>query len=176
MIKFFIEPGYDVKKPEREAGNSGIDFFIPNETKAFMEAFKAKNEPELAYIYTNNHGDRVIHIAAHGRVNIPSGVRSRIEPNVALEAHNKSGVATKLGLVFGASTVDPSYQGVIHISLINTNTKPIEIPLGMKAVQFVPRIVDITPIEVYENTTFEEFYSDFEFSNRGEGAFGSTGV
>jgi dUTPase len=96
--------------------------------------------------------------------------------NVALEAHNKSGIATKLGLVFGASTVDASYQGIIHISLINTTTKPVDIPLGMKVVQFIPRIIDISEIAVYDNMTLEEFYKDFEHTNRGEGAFGSTGV
>ena len=29
MIKLFVEPGYEVKKPVREFGNAGIDFFIP---------------------------------------------------------------------------------------------------------------------------------------------------
>ena len=46
----------------------------------------------------------------------------------------------------------------------------------MKAVQFIPRIIDISEIEVYDNISFEEFYKDFEHTNRGEGAFGSTGV
>ena len=61
-------------------------------------------------------------------------------------------------------------------SIPSKRSNPVEIPLGMKAVQFVPRIVDITPIEICTDTTFDDFYSDFEFSNRGEGAFGSTGV
>lgn len=176
MIKFFIEPGYDVKVPERELGNAGCDVFVPKYNKVFHDAFNAKNTPNLAYLAEKEDGTIVIRITPHGRVNIPSGIRSRIDANVALEAHNKSGVATKLGLVFGASTVDASYQGIIHISLINTTDKDVEIPLGMKAVQFIPRIIDVSPIEVCNNMTLEEFYEDFEFSNRGEGAFGSTGV
>ena len=176
MINFLIEPGYDVKKPEREFGNAGIDFFIPNHTDAFVKAFNEKNIPDNAFICTNEDGETVIRIMPHGRVNIPSGIRSRICVNVALEAHNKSGIATKLGLVFGASTVDASYQGIIHISLINTTNKSIDLPLGMKVVQFIPRIIDISEIEVYDNISFEEFYKDFEHTNRGEGAFGSTGV
>ena len=112
----------------------------------------------------------------HSRVNIPSGIRSYISPNVALEAQNKSGIATKLGLVYGASVIDANYQGIIHISLINTTSDIVELPLGMKAVQFIPRLIDVSPIEVYNNISFEEFYKDFEFTNRGEGAFGSTGV
>ena len=176
MIKFFIEPGYFVKAPERDNGNSGIDFFIPEYSETFVNAFKEKNTEDNAMLCMNADEKMVICIMPHGRVNIPSGIRSHIPANVALEAQNKSGIATKLGLVYGASTCDPNYQGIIHISLINTTSKTIELPLGMKAVQFLPRLVDISPIEVYNNIPLDEFYKDFEFSNRGEGAFGSTGV
>jgi dUTP pyrophosphatase len=176
MIKFFIEPGYEVKAPIRDSGNAGIDFFIPRYNKTFAEAFKAKNDPSQAYLSTDIDGIGIIRIMPHGRVNIPSGIRSRICVNVALEAHNKSGIATKHGLIFGASTVDASYQGIIHISLINTTDSAVELPLGMKIMQFIPRIIDISEIEVYDNMSFEEFYKDFEHTNRGEGAFGSTGV
>lgn len=175
MIKFFIEPGYDVKAPERELGNAGIDCFIPNYTEVFEKAFNEKNLPTNAYLGHFTDGWFVI-IPAHGRVNIPSGLRSRIDVNVALEAHNKSGIATKYGLIFGASTCDASYKGIIHISLINTTDKTVKLPLGMKAVQFIPRIIDISDIEVCRDITLDDFYKDFEFSNRLEGAFGSTGV
>jgi dUTPase len=176
MLKFFIEPGYDVKAPVRDFGNAGVDFFIPNYNETFTEAFKAKNDDYNAFLCTNEDGQIVVRIMPHGRVNIPSGIRSFISPNVALEAHNKSGIATKYGLVFGASTVDANYQGIIHISLINTTKHSVDIPLGMKVVQFIPRLIDTSAIEVYNDISFEEFYKDFEFSNRGEGAFGSTGV
>ncbi len=176
MIKFFIEPGYDVKAPVRDTGNAGVDFFIPNYNEAFREAFNAKNNDDNAFICTNDDGKIVVRIMPHGRANIPSGIRSYISPNVALEAQNKSGIASKYGLVYGASVVDANYQGIIHISLINTTDKTIDLPLGMKAVQFLPRLIDISPIEVYNNISLDEFYKDFEFSNRGEGAFGSTGV
>jgi dUTPase len=176
MIKFFIEPGYDVKHPERAYGNAGVDVFIPNSTDTFVKAFNEKNAAANAILDINGEGKPVIKIMPHGRVNIPSGIRSFIPANVALEAHNKSGIATKYGLVFGASTCDANYQGIIHISLINTTGKVVELPLGMKAIQFIPRLIDTSEIEVYDNVSFEEFYKDFEFTNRGEGAFGSTGV
>lgn len=176
MINFYVEPGYEVKKPERDYGNAGIDFFVPKLSETFEKAFNEKNIPDNAFICTNEDSEVVIRIMPHGRANIPSGIRSRINSNVALEAHNKSGIATKFGLIFGASTVDASYQGIIHISLINTTSKSVDIPLGMKVVQFIPRLIDTSEIEVYDNVTLEEFYKNFEFSNRGEGAFGSTGV
>ena len=176
MIKFLIEPGYDVKAPERDFGNAGVDFYIPKRTDTFVNAFNEKNTAANAVLDFNSEGESVIKIMPHGRANIPSGVRSFIPTNVALEAQNKSGIASKHGLVYGASVVDANYQGIIHISLINTTGKIVELPLGMKAVQFLPRVIDISPIEVYNNMSLDEFYKDFEFSNRGEGAFGSTGV
>lgn len=175
MIKFFIEPGYKVKHPEREYGNAGIDLFVPEYTEIFEKAFNEKNVRRNAYLEQSADGWSII-VPEHGRVNIPSGVRSRIEPNVALEAQNKSGIATKHGLVYGAATVDANYQGIIHISLINTTNMAVKLPLGSKAVQFIPRIIDTSSVEVVTDQTFEEFYTDFEFNNRGEGAFGSTGV
>ena len=181
MIKFFIEPGYDVKAPERDYGNAGIDFFIPKQTDAFVKAFNEKNSIKNAMLdFTTSEWSTgntpVIKIMPHGRVNIPSGIRSFIPANVALEAQNKSGIATKQGLVYGASVVDANYQGIIHISLINTTNEVVYLALGTKAVQFLPRIIDTSAIEVYNDISFEEFYKNFEFSNRGEGAFGSTGV
>lgn len=175
MIRFYIEPGYNVKHPEREYGNAGVDFRIPEYTEAFEKAFTEKNEPKNAML--EKHGaNYFIVIPAHGRANIPSGVRSRISPNIALEAQNKSGIATKNGLVYGAATVDSSYQGIIHISVINTTAETVTLPLGMKVMQFIPRIIDPSDIEVFTDISVEEFYKDFEFTNRGEGAFGSTGV
>jgi dUTPase len=174
MIKFFIEPGYDVKAPERDYGNAGIDFFIPNHTEEFAKAFEEKNNS--AYLLKGDDGNYFIRIFPHDRVNIPSGIRSFIPVNVALEAQNKSGIAAKKGLVYGASVIDANYQGIIHLNMINTTNKEVDIPLGTKIVQFIPRLIDTSAIEVYNDISFEEFYKDFEFSNRGEGAFGSTGV
>ena len=175
MLKFFIEPGYDVRPPERDHGNAGVDFFIPKFTKTFETAFNAKNLHHNAYLECAAENWFIV-IPEHGRANIPSGVRSRISSNVALEAQNKSGIATKYGLVYGAATVDANYQGIIHINLINTTNRTIRLPLDSKAVQFIPRLIDTAEVEVYVDSTLEEFYKDFEFSNRGEGAFGSTGV
>lgn len=177
MIKFFMEPGYNVKKPEREYGNAGIDCFIPYMNETFEKAFNLKNNVENAYLkYNNETNSWSIRIPAHGRANIPSGVRSRIPANIALEAQNKSGVATKHGLIYGASTVDAAYKGIIHISVVNTTAQEVDLPLGMKLIQFVPRVIDPSDIEICDNVTLEEFYANFEFDNRGEGAFGSTGV
>lgn len=173
MIKLFVEPGYEVKKPVREFGNAGIDFFIPEYNRVFEDAFIVKNINTGAVL---DFVKKCIIVKPHGDVNIPTGIRSRISANIALEAQNKSGVAMKYKMVYGAATVDANYQGIIHAHLINTSDKEIVLPLGAKIVQFIPRFIDISPVEVYDDITLEEFYDNFEFSNRGEGAFGSTGT
>lgn len=177
MVKFFIEPTYDVKAPQRDFGNAGIDVFVPNYSDKFKEDFEAKNPSACSVLVQDEEtGECFIKVFPHKDVNIPTGLRSRISANIALEAHNKSGVAANKKLIFGASTVDASYQGIIHAHMINTSGSTVIIPLGTKIVQFIPRLIDISPIEVYTNVSFEDFYENFEFSNRGEGAFGSTGT
>lgn len=175
MIKFFVEPGYDVKHPVREFGNSGVDMFIPNFTEKFKEAFEEKNV-DGAELFQDFEGNWCIRIKPHGDVNIPSGLRCRISPNICLEAQNKSGVAMKHKLVYGAALVDQNYQGIIHLHLIETAGEEVILPLGSKIIQFVPRLVDLSPIEVETDGDFNKFYENFEFSNRGDGAFGSTGT
>ena len=177
MLKFFVEPGYDVKPPQREWGNAGVDFFIPNMSPAFSTAFAEKNSSGGARLAQKIDTDEwVIIVKPHCAVNIPSGLRSRISANVALEAQNKSGVAAKHQLVYGAATVDSNYQGIIHCHLISTSDNEIILPLGTKIVQFIPRFIDVSPIEVVTDGDFNKFYENFEFNNRGDGAFGSTGT
>ncbi len=179
MVKFLVDDNFNVKSPEREFGNAGVDFFIPYYNSYFESAFEAKNPAHKAYLDLDIHtGEHYLVIAPHGDANIPSGVRSRLSANIALEAQNKSGVAAKYKLVYGASTVDANYQGIIHCHVINTTGSEVRIPLGSKIVQFIPRFIDISPIEVYRSseTTYDEFYKNFEFSNRRDGAFGSTGT
>jgi dUTPase len=96
-------------------------------------------------------------------------------PGRALIAANKSGVATKHGLIFGAQVVDYLYQGEIHISIINTSTKIIRIYEDMKLIQFLETPVFNSVIEIVENVTGEavSFYDGMQIT-RGEGGFGSS--
>jgi dUTP pyrophosphatase len=110
----------------------------------------------------------------HQRVLIPSGIKSRMaQPNRALIAANKSGVATKHGIVFGAQVVDYLYKGEIHISVINTSTKVVRIYEDMKLIQFLETPIFNSDINVVENVNPDEFYKGMS-DERGEGGFGSS--
>lgn len=173
MLKFLIEPGFVVKAPQREAGNAGVDFFIPEHSKVFEDAFNAKNLPSKAVLDTVKN---CIVIMPHSDANIPSGIHSFMDKDTGLLAMNKSGIATKKKLMVGACLVDPNYQGVIHCHVINTSDEEVVLELGTKIIQFVPYKFDTTDIVVESNMSQEEFYADLEFSNRGSGGFGSTGL
>lgn len=176
----------DVKDPVRNTDeNAGIDFFVPAYCYQFRHDLLNKNagmktpcNKVLTFFtrlfrksYITNTG--VIYIAPGKDVVIPTGIRSKFETNLALIANNKSGIATKKKLIFGASVIDTSYQGEWHAHLINTSHKYQTVECGQKVIQFIPHIISTDPVEVLDITP-EEFYT--EKTSRGEGWQGSTGL
>lgn len=86
----------DVKDPKGNWGDdNGTDFFIPNDW----------NDGRPYKLYMNE------------QINIPTGIKVLVERGKTLKMDNKSGVAVKKGLLVGATIVDPSYRGVVHINL-----------------------------------------------------------
>lgn len=135
----------DVKTPSRGTSKSaGLDFFTPNDMERIV---LAPNESAL----------------------IPTGIRAQVPEGHALIAFNKSGVATKKGLIIGACVVDEDYEGIIHIHVINVSKSVAEILPGEKLTQFV--LIPVNYQNVEEVTEFPERHSD-----RGSGGFGSTGI
>lgn len=176
----------DVKNPERNVNeNAGIDFYIPENTGNFRLDLLIKNPAmhfadntdsimealKVGASYLTPEG--IINIAPHKDIIIPSGIRSKFGPELALIANNKSGIATKKKLVFGASVIDSSYQGEWHLHLINTSDEYQVLECGQKAIQFIPHLISTEPVEVLDLTP-EEFYT--EKTSRGEGWQGSTGT
>ena len=177
----------DVKDPIRNpAENAGIDLFIPENNEQFRNDLGIKN-PNLRFVtvpgeenwYGAGHlcyfvvNTGKIYIAPHRDIIIPTGIRSKFGPELALIANNKSGIATKKKLVFGASVIDCSYQGEWHAHLINTSDDYQEICCGDKIIQFIPHLISTEPVEIVDQSP-EEFY-DVKTS-RGEGWQGSTGT
>ena len=118
-------------------------------------------------------GDDIV-VGPHSQVLIPCGIKVDIlDKNTYLDAENKSGIATKKKLVFGASVIDASYQGEWHLHLINTSDNYQSLEFGQKAIQFIPHLIATDEVEVLDLTP-EEFYT--EKTSRGDGWQGSTGV
>lgn len=157
-----------VKDPQRESGNAGIDCFVPEEEGGFINDLKAKNP-------TIDITDLRILLNPGQSVLIPLGLKTKFPENIALEAANKSGVATKKKLFVGASVVDSSYQGEVHCHLVNVGDEVQTISFGEKIVQFIPRVIDTEEHRVYSEMTEEEFFNGIK-TKRGQGGFGSTGI
>lgn len=139
----------DVKTPLRaNAFDAGIDFFIPND---YPTTTLLPNESIL----------------------IPAGIKVDVPDGYALIAFNKSGVASKRGLIVGACVIDQTYQGEIHIHLINSSTDQQVLKAGEKIVQFICLPINYTKVEEVSNE--DELYKGI-ISSRGEGGFGSTGI
>ena len=178
----------EVKSPERDVNeNAGIDFYIPENTEQFRKDLLAKNS-DLFYdnyediLYSNTlrqnkksilSKNGTIFIAPHHDVIIPSGIMSKFEKNLALIANNKSGIATKKKLIFGASVIDTSYQGEWNLHMINWSDEYQEVNCGQKVIQFIPHIISTDELEIIDKTP-EEFYT--EKTKRGSGRQGSTGI
>jgi len=102
-----------------------------------------------------------------------TGIRIEIPHGYYFEIKNRSGNAYKRQLLVGACVVDSGYTGEIFINLHNVGETNQRIEPGMKIAQgiLLPAI-HLRLREVDEN----ELYNDvITFSNRGEGALGSTG-
>lgn len=149
--------------------NAGIDIYIPEKDDDVVREIMEFNDR-----YDNNItiDGNVITIPAHQDILIPAGIKSKFPKNVALMANNKSGIATKKKLIYGAQLIDSSYQGEWHIHLINTSNKDQTLEFGTKCVQFVP--VEIYTEGCTVTTDADNFFT--ETTDRGEGGFGSTGV
>jgi dUTP pyrophosphatase len=83
---------------------------------------------------------------------------------------NKSGMASRYGLVIGAKVIDASYRWEVHMHLINTWSLPQKIYRGQKVAQGIIREVILwAPEEISQGE-----FSTEEDTMRGEGGFGST--
>ena len=171
-----------VQDPERVITNAGIDCFVPYYNNDFVKDLAAKS-PNLVVCQTSTEAFEAalarktfmfgedIYIAPGEDIIIPSGIRSKFGPELALIANNKSGIATKRKLIFGASVIDSNYQGEWHFNMHNISNNYQKISCNDKIIQFIPHKISTDPVEVLD-LSIDKFYT--EKTERGEGWAGST--
>ena len=147
-------------------GSAGLDFYIPKYSKVFEERFSRMNKPLSFYLKDGN-----IVLQKGERICIPSGFKVAIEPGTAFVAWEKSGLATKYGIVPTAKVCDEDYQGEIGIGIMNVSDVPVALQFGQKITQFVHIPVIKDEIEIVD----EDVVFDRK-TERGEGGYGSTGL
>jgi len=133
--------------------------------------FDLSDDNDTFVKFDEKEGKNYFLLSPLSRVNIPSGIYCQMqEGGRALIAANKSGVASKQGLIFGAQVVDFEYQGEIHINVINTSSKVVRIYEGQKLIQFLETPIFTSEIEEIE--TLQDLYKGA--TSRADGGFGST--
>ena len=100
---------------------------------------------------------------------IPTGLKIEVPEGYMLEIKNKSGIASKRGLIVGACVVDRGYTGEIFVNLHNVTHRNQTLHEGDKIAQAVfvkveTNVLLVEAEDIYDTTT-----------SRGEGALGSTG-
>lgn len=164
-----------VKSPARaHMTDAGIDFFVPEDLtlEVMSEKFKITG-CELKTEVDELGKIKSFKLKPNESVLIPSGIKVKVPAGYMLQYNNKSGVASKRGLLVGASVVDIGYMGECHINLHNVSKYNQYILAGDKIVQgiLVP-IGFLMPEEVEDE---HALYGE-ETSARGTGGFGSSGV
>lgn len=146
-MKLRIQKTRQVKTPTRtHQYDAGLDFYIPDDMP--WDTFT---------IWPGTH------------LLVPTGIKADIPEGFALFCMEKSSVATK-GLIVGARVCDAEYQGEIHMHVMNVSKVQVHIKPGQKLAQFILIPVMNTEVVVINNRPLFD-----EVTERGEGAFGSTG-
>jgi dUTPase len=158
------------------SSNNGC-FTLNSEARAVV-SYELEDKNDTLIKYDEEKGENYLLLYPHNKILIPSGIKSRMSSSSprALIASNKSGIASKHGVIFGAQVVDYSYQGEIHINVINTSTKPVRIYENMKLIQFIETPIFVSEIKIFESSVHNEASNFYEgmIMDRGSAGFGST--
>ena len=115
--------------------------------------------------YSGDCFDRV-HIAPHETIKLPTGWAFQPPEGYMLQILQRSGLASK-GLIPLGGILDEDYTGEVIVIMLNTTDKYLSINNG-------DRIAQMT-IRPYYQGEFEEV-DELDETERGDGAFGSTGT
>lgn len=139
--------------------------------------FKRIHKDAILPVYQTGHSagmdvhaaiDAPIILAPLQRALVPCGFAMAIPEGYEVQVRARSGLALKngIGLVNGVGTIDADYRGELGIILINYSDTSFTINNGDRIAQIV--------LAKYERAQWQEV-DDLTSSERGTGAFGSTG-
>lgn len=100
---------------------------------------------------------------------IPSGIRIAIPQGYEAQIRPRSGLAAKygIGIVNSPGTIDSDYRGEIAVILINYGDHSFTINRGDRIAQMVINKIEIVKLQIE---------SELDYTNRGSGGFGHTGI
>ena len=132
-----------------------------NASDAGLDVYFCPEDPEVAFAK----------IQPGQSARLSTGLTFGIPHGYMLQVCNRSSVAAKRNLVVGAHIVDSGYDGEVFIDFHNIGTEVQYIESGTKIAQLV--MVPVVSFRARE-TKGDLYGEDISFSNRGDGALGST--
>ena len=175
MINIEFNKVREVKSPSKAyPTDAGFDLYLPKFTQQFLSDVVYVNRQEreslktseLRKLYTVYDNKKSLTIAPGESVLIPSGLKVAVPQGYALVVANKSGIASKRSLLYGAHVIDSSFRGEVLINLHNVGITDQTLTEDMKIVQVL-----LLPVP---EATFVECGILDEKTDRGAGGFGST--
>lgn len=165
----------NVKSPTRaHSTDAGIDFFVPEDlTPEIMISKYETTGHEPKEVVGEDGFIKSWELEPGESLLIPSGIKMKVPDGYMLQYHNKSGIASKRGLMVGANTVDIGYEGECHLNLYNVSGHRSIVSAGDKIVQGI--LIQVGFHQPEECKDEAELYGG-ETSARGEGGFGSSGT
>ncbi|MBT3583208.1 dUTP diphosphatase [Candidatus Woesearchaeota archaeon] len=114
------------------------------------------------------HSTTDIILPTNNVIAVPTGLKVEIPEGYELQIRQRSGLGKK-GIIIPNSpgTIDSDFRGEVHILLLNLSTEDFEIKKGDRIAQAV--------LNKFEKIDWDEV-KELTETERGEGAFGSTGV
>ena len=135
--------------------------------------------PEIAYNKSSGAFDiratKTVVIPAHGRAEVPNGLRIMIPHGYYTKFAAKSGLYFKQNVQPYEGLIDFGYTGELACMLVNNSDTDIIIEKGQKYCQM--EVFKIPEYEIEEATKeeFEEYKNDLS-NPRKDGGFGSSGA
>lgn len=164
-----------VKNPNRaHLDDAGIDFYVPEDlTLDVMKEKIAVTGCDIAMSIGDDGLVKSFKLKPNESVLIPSGIKVKVPEGYMLQYTNKSGIASKRGLLVGSNVVDCGYMGECHINLHNVSKFEQTINAGDKIVQGI--LIPVGLGECLEAKDEADLFGS-EKSSRLDGGFGSTGT
>lgn len=108
-----------------------------------------------------------VEVAARDRALVPTGIRVRIPSGYYGRIAPRSGLAVTQGFDVGAGVIDCDYRGEVFVLIFNHGPENYLISPGQRVAQLIIEKIALPEVEEV---------ASLDSTDRGPGAFGSTGL
>lgn len=108
-------------------------------------------------------------VPKNGKAIIPTGIYIAIPTGYYGRVAPRSGMSWKKHTDIAAGVIDSDYRGAIGVVMFNHSSEDLQINVHDRVAQLIIEKINMSPLK-------EVDYMDLDKTERGEGAYGSTGI